>query len=57
MSDEPFVHIDSDDLAVLVAVALGTVERRRKPRQSQMTVAGETWPLAAIEMIAQKYAK
>ena len=47
--------VNKNDLALLVAVALGTVDRRRKRRQSMMPVGEESMPLDLIESVARKY--
>ena len=49
------VRVDGPDLALLVAVALGTVSRRRKRRQTMMTVGEDSLPLEVVEAIAKKY--
>ena len=65
MAGVAVVMVDEEDLALLVAVALGTVERRRKRRQTMMTVGDEVGtvdsrrmlPLDLVEAIARKYAR
>lgn len=43
------------ELDVLVAVALGTVRRRRLRKQTLMAVDSERMPLEVVEQIARKY--
>ena len=47
--------VSPEDLKLLVQVAIETVARRRKRRQSMMTVAGDRLPLDLVESIARKY--